>query len=124
VILPCQKRRRATNIGSGTALTNLNYDSITNELSLTLFDNPRTCVSTLNISGNSYLNNLNVSGATMYIYMAGFFPLFTTYFAFCHKSTLLFHTLSFFNEAQVTTKDILIKFDPSPQEKGKLFPNL
>ena len=31
-------------IGSGTALTNLNYDSITNKPSLTLFNNPITCV--------------------------------------------------------------------------------
>jgi hypothetical protein len=51
-------------IGSGTALTNLNYDSITNKPSLTLFNNPITCVSSLNVSGNSNLNKLNVSGAT------------------------------------------------------------
>jgi len=51
-------------IGSGTALTNLNYDSITNKPSLTLFNNPITCVSSLNVSGNSNLNNLNVSGSS------------------------------------------------------------
>ncbi len=51
-------------IDSGTALTHLlvNYDSITSKPSLTLFDNPITCVSSLNNSGNSNLNNLNVSG--------------------------------------------------------------
>ena len=48
-------------IGSGTALTNLNYDSISNKPDLTTFNNPITCVSTLNVSGNSNLNNLNVS---------------------------------------------------------------
>jgi hypothetical protein len=42
-------------IGSGTALSNLNYDSITNKPSLTLFNNPITCVSTLNVSSNSNL---------------------------------------------------------------------
>ena len=51
-------------IGSGTALTSLNYDSITNKPSLTLFNNPITCVSSLNVSGNSNLNNLNVSGSS------------------------------------------------------------
>jgi hypothetical protein len=53
-------------IGSGTALTNLNYDSITNKPSLTLFNNPITCVSSLNVSGNSNLNNLNVSGSSYF----------------------------------------------------------
>ncbi len=32
-------------IGSGTALTNLNYGSITNKPSLILFDHPITCLS-------------------------------------------------------------------------------
>ncbi len=49
-------------IGSGTTLSNLNYDSITNKPSLTLFNNPISCISTLNVSSNSNLNNLNVSG--------------------------------------------------------------
>ena len=53
-------------IGSGTALTNLNYDSITNKPSLTLFNNPITCVSSLNVSGNSNLNNLNASGSSYF----------------------------------------------------------
>jgi len=58
-------------IGSGTALTNLNYNSILNPPSTISFNNPSTFISTLNISGNTTLNNvstcissLNVSGIT------------------------------------------------------------
>jgi hypothetical protein len=58
-------------IGSGTALTNLNYNSILNPPSSISFNNPSTFISTLNISGNATLNNastcissLNVSGIT------------------------------------------------------------
>ena len=58
-------------IGSGTALTNLNYNSILNPPSLVSFNNPSTFISTLNISGRTTLNNistclssLNVSGYT------------------------------------------------------------
>jgi hypothetical protein len=58
-------------IGSGTALTNLNYNSILNPPSSISFNNPSTFISTLNISGNATLNNvstcvssLNVSGTT------------------------------------------------------------
>jgi hypothetical protein len=58
-------------IGSGTALTNLNYNAITNPPSLISFSYPSTFVSTLNVSENTTLNNittcrstLNVSGNT------------------------------------------------------------
>ena len=58
-------------IGSGTALTNLNYNAILNPPTLVSFNNPSTFISTLNISGNTTLNNattcrssLNVSGLT------------------------------------------------------------
>jgi len=59
-------------IGSGTALTNLNYNAILNPPVIVNFNNPSTFVSTLNISGNTTLNNattcissLNVSGTTI-----------------------------------------------------------
>ena len=58
-------------IGSGTALTNLNYNAILNPTAIVSFNNPSTFRSTLNISGNTTLNNattcmssLNVSGIT------------------------------------------------------------
>ncbi len=58
-------------IGSGTAFTNLNYNSVLNPPTLVSFNNPSTFVSTLNISRNTTLNNtttirssLNVSGTT------------------------------------------------------------
>ncbi len=58
-------------IGSGTALTNLNYNSILNPPSIIIFNNLWTFISTLNISGSATLNNittcippLNVSGIT------------------------------------------------------------
>jgi hypothetical protein len=72
-------------IGSETALSNLNYDSIVNKPDLTLFNNPITCVSSLNVSGNSNLNNLNVSGSSYFfghifgqqnIYGVSFLPQF------------------------------------------------
>ncbi len=44
-------------IGSGTALTNSNYNSISNPPSLVSFCNTSTLVSTLNISGTTTLNN-------------------------------------------------------------------
>ncbi len=40
------------------------------------------------------------------------------------EKSALFHTLSFFDEPQDTTKEILIKFDSSPQVKRKSFSNL
>ncbi len=40
-------------IGSGTALTNLNYNAILNPPTLVSFNNPSTFVSTINISGNT-----------------------------------------------------------------------
>ncbi len=60
-------------IGSGTALTNLNYNAITNPPAVVSFSNPGASISTLNISGNATLNNittcrsllLNVSGVTI-----------------------------------------------------------
>ena len=58
-------------IGSGTALTNLNYNAILNPPSTVSFNNPSTLISTLNVSGATTLNNattcissLNVSGIT------------------------------------------------------------
>ena len=58
-------------IGSGTALTNLNYNAILNPPSTVSFNNPSTFISTLNISGRTTLNkaatclsSLNVSGIT------------------------------------------------------------
>ena len=58
-------------IGSGTALTNLNYNAILNPPSIVSFNNPATFISTLNVSGRTTLNNaatlissLNVSGTT------------------------------------------------------------
>jgi hypothetical protein len=44
-------------IGSGTALTNLNYNLILNPPSLVSFNNPSTFVSTLNVSGTTTLNH-------------------------------------------------------------------
>ncbi len=44
-------------IGSGTALTNLNYNAILNPPSIVSFNNPATFISTLNISGRTTLNN-------------------------------------------------------------------
>jgi hypothetical protein len=59
-------------IGSGTALTNLNYNAITNPPAIVSFNNPATFVSSLNVSGTTTLNNvttcmssLNVSGITI-----------------------------------------------------------
>ncbi len=56
-------------IGNGTALTNLNYNSISNPPTIVSFNNHGTFVSTLNISGNAIFNNattcvstLNISG--------------------------------------------------------------
>ena len=58
-------------IGNGTALTNLNYNAISNPPTIVSFNNPGTFVSTLNISGNTTSNNattlnstLNISGKT------------------------------------------------------------
>ena len=57
-------------IGSGSALTNLNYNAILNPPTMISFNNPSTFVSTLNVSGNTTLNGttinntLNVSGIT------------------------------------------------------------
>ena len=58
-------------IGSGTALTNLNYNAITNPPAIINLNNPVTLISSLNVSGNSNFNNsitlnssLNVSGLT------------------------------------------------------------
>jgi hypothetical protein len=58
-------------IGNGTALTNLNYNAITNPPTIINMNNPATFVSSLNVSGNTTLSNtttclssLNVSGIT------------------------------------------------------------
>ena len=58
-------------IGNGTALTNLNYNAISNPPTIVSFNNPATFVSSLNISGNTIFNgasthisSLNVSGIT------------------------------------------------------------
>jgi len=60
-------------IGSGTALSNLNYNAILNPPTLVSFNNPSTFISTLNISGRTTLNNsatcissLNISGITTF----------------------------------------------------------
>ncbi len=58
-------------IGSGSALTNLNYNSILNPPTSVSLNHPSTFLSTFNVSGNTSLNNsttinntLNVSGIT------------------------------------------------------------
>jgi hypothetical protein len=52
-------------IGSGTALTNLNYNAILNPPTLISFNNPSTFVSTLNVSGNTTLNNATTIRTTL-----------------------------------------------------------
>ena len=59
-------------IGSGTALTNLNYNAILNPPAIANLNLPVTCSSSLNVSGNTTLQNastclssLNVSGTTL-----------------------------------------------------------
>jgi hypothetical protein len=52
-------------IGSGTALTNLNYNAILNPPTLVSFNNPSTFVSTLNVSGNTTLNNATTIRTTL-----------------------------------------------------------
>ncbi len=42
---------------SGTALTNLNHNSISNPPAIVSFNNAATFISTLNVSGNTTLNN-------------------------------------------------------------------
>ena len=58
-------------IGSGTALTNLNYNAILNPPSVISLNNPSTFISTLCVSGNTtfngsttHISTLNVSGIT------------------------------------------------------------
>ena len=58
-------------IGSGTALTNLNYNAILNPPSIISLNNPSTFISTLCVSGNTtfngsttHISTLNVSGIT------------------------------------------------------------
>ena len=81
------------NATSTTLLTYFNNLSNTSTLNVnnlnvsgaTFFNNPRTCVSSLNVSGNSNLNNLNVSGSSYFfgnrfgqqnIYGVAFLPQF------------------------------------------------
>ncbi len=52
-------------IGSGTALTNLNYNATTNPPSILGFNNPSTCISTSNISGATTLNNASTCMSTL-----------------------------------------------------------
>ncbi len=52
-------------IGSGTAITNLNYNAILNPPSLVCFNNPSTFVSTLNISGTTILNHASTCMAIL-----------------------------------------------------------
>jgi hypothetical protein len=52
-------------IGSGTALTSLNYNAILNPPTLVSFNNPSTFISTLNISGNTTLNNATTINSSL-----------------------------------------------------------
>ncbi len=52
-------------IGSGTALTNLNYNAISNPPAIVSFNNPATFVSTLNVSSNTTLNNATTINSTL-----------------------------------------------------------
>ena len=52
-------------IGNGTALTNLNYNAISNPPTIVSLNNPSTFVSTLNISGNTTLNGISTIVSTL-----------------------------------------------------------
>ena len=52
-------------IGNGTAITNLNYNAISNPPTIISFNNPGTFVSILNISGNATLNNVTTINSTL-----------------------------------------------------------
>ena len=54
-------------IGSGTALTNLNYNSILNPPTIPNFNNPCTLTSSLFVSGNTALQNATTCAATLTI---------------------------------------------------------
>ena len=54
-------------IASGSGLTNLNYNAISNPPTIISFNNPATFVSTLNISGNATLNNATTINSTLNI---------------------------------------------------------
>jgi hypothetical protein len=49
---------------NATILSTLNVNGNVLGSNNALFQNPITCISSLNVSGNSNLNNLNVSGTT------------------------------------------------------------
>ena len=52
-------------IGSGSALTNLNYNAILNPPSIISLNNPATFISTLNISGSTTLNRASTCMSTL-----------------------------------------------------------
>jgi hypothetical protein len=54
-------------LGSGTALTNLNYNCILNPPTLPNFNNQCTSISTLFVSGNTILNNALTCNSTLNI---------------------------------------------------------
>ncbi len=55
-------------IGSGTALTNLNYYSITNPPAIVSLNNHSTFISTLKISGNTTLNNVTACMSSLNVF--------------------------------------------------------
>jgi hypothetical protein len=52
-------------MGSGTALTNLNYNAISNPPTMISFNNPFTFESTLNVSENTPLNKVTIINSSL-----------------------------------------------------------
>ncbi len=52
---------------SGTAITNLNYNAISNPPAIVSFNHPAAFVSTLNVSSNTKLNNATTINSTLNI---------------------------------------------------------
>jgi hypothetical protein len=52
-------------IGSGTAITNLNYNAILNPPTLINFNNVSTFLSSLNVSGSTILNNTTTINSSL-----------------------------------------------------------
>ena len=55
-------------IGNGTALTNLNYNSILNPPTIPNFNSPCTLTSSLFVSGNTILQNATTYLSTLTVY--------------------------------------------------------
>ncbi len=54
-------------VGNGTALTNLNYNAISNPPTIITFNNPATFASTVNVSSTTILNNATTINTTLNI---------------------------------------------------------